>query len=99
MLRDDEHLYVDVDTGGYIFFGTPRRLRNIIGNPINNPIWSLINNPKYSPINNPKYNPIKAAKRKQGRLDEAKAYLHIKGVGGVLEDEEILTNFNKWVVK
>ena len=28
MLRDDEHLYVDVDTGGYIFFGTPRRLNN-----------------------------------------------------------------------
>ena len=46
MLRDDEHLYVDVDTGGYIFFGTPRRLRNIIDNPI----WNPINNPKYSPI-------------------------------------------------
>jgi hypothetical protein len=34
MLRDGEHLYVDVDTGGYIFFGTPRRLNSIINNPI-----------------------------------------------------------------
>ena len=69
MLRDDEHLYVDVDTGGYIFFGTPRRLNNIIDNPINGPIAS--------------------AKRKQERLDEAQAYLRIKGAGGVLGDEEI----------
>ena len=30
-LRDDEHLYVyvDVGTGGYIFFETPRRLKDI----------------------------------------------------------------------
>ena len=28
MLRDDEHLYVGVGTGGCLFFGTPRRLNN-----------------------------------------------------------------------
>ena len=61
MLRDDGHLYVDVGTGGYIFFGTPRRMTNIIDNPI------------YNPINNPIYSPIASAKRKQKRLDEAKA--------------------------
>ena len=99
MLRDDEHLCVGAGTGGHIFFGTLRRLRNVINNPINNLI--SIN----SPINNPAINPTASANRKQGRLYEAKAYLRVRGAGGALGrgDEKIAaavrTAADEWTTK